>query len=42
MTATLGAFAAGFATGLVAFDERTAKDAIEGRQLAQKSLTTLS
>jgi hypothetical protein len=42
MTATLGAFAAGLATGLVAFDERTAKDASEGRQLAQKSLTMLS
>jgi hypothetical protein len=42
MTATLGAFAAGLATGLVAFDERTAKYASEGRQLAQKNLTTLS
>jgi len=34
MTATLGAFASGLATGLVTFDERTTKDASEGRQLA--------
>jgi hypothetical protein len=34
MTAALGAFATRLATGLVAFDERTAKDDREGRQLA--------
>jgi hypothetical protein len=34
MAAPLGAFAARLATRLVAFDERAAKDASEGRQLA--------
>jgi hypothetical protein len=34
MTAALGTFAARLATGLVAFDERTAKDDSEGRQFA--------
>ena len=35
MAAPLGAFAARLATRLVAFDERTAKDGTEGRQLAK-------
>jgi hypothetical protein len=34
MAASLGTFAARLATGLVAFDERTAKDTSEGRQFA--------
>jgi hypothetical protein len=35
MATSLGAFAARLATRLVAFDERTAKDGTEGRQLAK-------
>jgi hypothetical protein len=41
MTATLGAFAAGFATALVAFDERATEDGYQRGEFALEGLAAL-